>query len=420
MFEPDPASVRVPRPQRAGLSAIYCSVLLIALLAFVSLAVDVGRVRLARSEIQTAADAAARAGADSLPISTQSVLRNATEAAAGNSIIDADQDSGARTNPGLELLTDEDLDFGTWDPDQRTFTLIDNAGGTSRDERRGANAIHITGRRTKERNSAIPLIFAPVINVFSTDITRDATAYISGGPSNFGFIGLNSVNANGAVIDSMLDGQSAVGGGVASDGDISLGSSDVFGDARPGEGQDLSGGHTITGWTANLDYALAPKFPSASTPAGTPLFSPPNNGDWVIPPTGSTPSNNPSNPRTYRVDGIDLTSGRNIRIRGFVRLYVEGDITADNNNGITNNGDPTPAQLNLIVVGSGTVALGGRAKQYAQLYAPRSTMTVRSARGSGGYYGWIIGRRLNLQGGARLHYDETRNEDKNYKITLVR
>jgi hypothetical protein len=403
---------------------LYVVVMLTALIGFVSMAVDVGRVRLARSELQTATDASARAAADSLPISTQTVINNATDAAASNGIIDAaDDGTHERTNTGLVIEPDDDLVFGMWNPDDRSFSPIDNAGGTNRDERRSANAVRIIGRRIKERDSAIPLIFAPVVGVFSSDIERDATAYISGGPVNFGFIGLDSISATGAVIDSMVYGQSGTGGGVASDGDISLGTSDVYGDARAGAdpADHLTGGNVVTGWTANLDYTLAPKFSNVTTPPRTQTFNPPNNGDWILPPTGSTPSNNPQNPRTYRVDGIDLIGGRNIRVRGFVTLYVEGDINAGSNSQIVNTtGTPTPANFHMIVPGTHNVTLGGRAKQYMHLYAPRSTVTIRSGRSGGGFYGWIIARRLTLQSGALLHYDETRNEEKNYKITLVR
>ena len=45
---------------RSGLSIIYVIILLVVLIAFVGFAVDVGRIRLVRSQLQTAAEAAAR------------------------------------------------------------------------------------------------------------------------------------------------------------------------------------------------------------------------------------------------------------------------------------------------------------------------------------------------------------------------
>src|SRR5437868_12232557 len=73
--------------QRRGLSAIYFVFLLIALAAFVSMAVDIGRVRLATNQIQLATDAAARAAADSLPISTQTTIDNAVDTADANDVV---------------------------------------------------------------------------------------------------------------------------------------------------------------------------------------------------------------------------------------------------------------------------------------------------------------------------------------------
>src|SRR3954453_18283413 len=98
-----PQFLQKPYQRRRGLSMLYVVVMLTALIGFVSMAVDVGRVRLARTQLQTATDASARAAADSLPISTQTVINNATEAAASNGIIDSDNDNRERTNPGLVI-----------------------------------------------------------------------------------------------------------------------------------------------------------------------------------------------------------------------------------------------------------------------------------------------------------------------------
>src|SRR5437899_3156392 len=121
------AAARSPR----GLSAIYFVVLLVAVVAFVSMAVDIGRIRLARTELQ--ADAAARSGADALPISTPATIDNAVTAADANGVIDQDHSNGtpdgARINPGVTLIPDDDIEFGIWDPTLHTFSvLVDNAG----------------------------------------------------------------------------------------------------------------------------------------------------------------------------------------------------------------------------------------------------------------------------------------------------
>src|SRR5439155_19473341 len=124
--------------QRDGLSAIYFIFLLVALAGFVSMAVDIGRIRLARTQIQLATDAAARAGADSLPISQQATIDNTVTSADANDVIDMDQSKnnviGARTNPGLPLEPSEDIEVGIWNPTLRTFTVLTDTAKTPSDE----------------------------------------------------------------------------------------------------------------------------------------------------------------------------------------------------------------------------------------------------------------------------------------------
>ena len=48
------------RPASAGMALVYGIVMVTVLLAFASLAVDLGRVQLAKTELRQAADAAAR------------------------------------------------------------------------------------------------------------------------------------------------------------------------------------------------------------------------------------------------------------------------------------------------------------------------------------------------------------------------
>src|SRR3954452_17184145 len=76
---------------RSGISMVLVVIMLVMLVGFVSLAVDIGRVRLARAELQTAADAGARSGAWSLPVSQGAVETGASDAANDNEVIDDDQ-----------------------------------------------------------------------------------------------------------------------------------------------------------------------------------------------------------------------------------------------------------------------------------------------------------------------------------------
>src|SRR5215207_2484007 len=183
--------------RRRGVSILFVIIFLVVLIAFVSLAVDVGRVRLARAELQTAADAAARAGARSLPASNQAVVGEATYAGTQNPVIDSEDANadhmGERTNPGVALDENDDIHVGVWveatDGAPAQFKEIVDDPTTRRDERREASAVRTWGRRLEERGNPVPLIFAPILGVLSTNIERHAVAKITGGPALFGFVG---------------------------------------------------------------------------------------------------------------------------------------------------------------------------------------------------------------------------------------
>src|SRR5262245_49517822 len=123
--------------RRRGLSILYVVVIVVALAGFVSMAVDIGRVRLARTQLQLATDAAARAGADLLPVSTQATIDSALAAADLNPVLDDNGNHGQRADTGVVLEPDGDLEFGVWDWSTREFTLLDD------DDRRRANALHV-------------------------------------------------------------------------------------------------------------------------------------------------------------------------------------------------------------------------------------------------------------------------------------
>src|SRR5438876_4876702 len=59
--------INSPACARRAFSIVYVGVVLFAMLAVVSLAVDMGRLRVARVQLQTAADASALAGAQQVP-----------------------------------------------------------------------------------------------------------------------------------------------------------------------------------------------------------------------------------------------------------------------------------------------------------------------------------------------------------------
>src|SRR5688500_9365250 len=85
MMDSRPASLaRVPARRRRGSALLYVTVSMTVLLGFASLAVDLGHVYVVRSELQLAADAAARYGATGLEVGVATAVARATDAADDN------------------------------------------------------------------------------------------------------------------------------------------------------------------------------------------------------------------------------------------------------------------------------------------------------------------------------------------------
>lgn len=151
------------RGNRRGVSMVYTSMMLVTLFAFSSLAVDMGRVQVAKTELRRAVDAAARYGATGLDLDAATAISRATVSIADNKV-----DGGSHT-----LVTAQDVRLGKWDTATRKFTVLT---GSDRDN---ANAIEVTGRRLKSRGNAIPLTFARLLGIDTCNINNvPATAMV--------------------------------------------------------------------------------------------------------------------------------------------------------------------------------------------------------------------------------------------------
>jgi len=150
------------RQSRSGHTLIFATFAISALAGMTSLAVDWGRVLVAKSELQAAADAAACAAVVKIGSGVNTAISEAKAAAAENQI----------ENTSLTLL-DSDIEFGIWDDDDRTFAVLSGA------DRATADAIRIRAVRTSARGNAVPLLFARMIGRASQDVTVYATASLS-------------------------------------------------------------------------------------------------------------------------------------------------------------------------------------------------------------------------------------------------
>lgn len=151
--------MRSPSRSR-GFAVLYFSIALAALMGVASLAVDFGRVQNVKSELRAAADAAARQAAIGLNISVAEAKTRATQAVADNK---AD-------GQAIPFDVNADLEFGTWEPSTKTFSVLTGNLQSS------ATAVRVTLRRTKARNNPVPLTFARVVGKNDLDVAAEAIA----------------------------------------------------------------------------------------------------------------------------------------------------------------------------------------------------------------------------------------------------
>jgi Flp pilus assembly protein TadG len=134
---------------------IYVLVTFAASCGFVSMAIDFGRVELDKSQLQLAADAAARNGAMGLPTNAQ--VNNAINAAKANIV------EGA---PVAVLASD--VQVGIWNAGSSTFTVTNSS----------PNAVRVTAHLSAARGTAVPTVFASILGFSSCDLHATSVATV--------------------------------------------------------------------------------------------------------------------------------------------------------------------------------------------------------------------------------------------------
>ena len=379
-----------------GMSIVYIAILMAVLCAMLSLAVDLGRVQVAKGQLRAAADAAARAGAAGLETGVTSAQDNAINAAAEN-VVD-----GTACN----LDRNHDVDFGTWDSATKTFNPLTGAN------RAAANAIRINAERSQARGSAIPLLFAKLVGRTACDV--HATAIAMRPDTGYGVVGLDFIRMGGNSSDSYwATGPYVPGnyGAIASNGSISLsGKSYVHGDARPGVGQQVYG---APGRVAGSIAPLASPLVYLNANAGLYAFF---NNNGSVPPgvaSGSSFSlgknKNATLPGgTYYFNNFSTHTTSTLAFTGPATIYVYG--TADFS-GQTTTKDNLARNLNIVMCPSttgtppGALNVGSGSDVYANIYAPQSAITMS---GSGDIWGSVVGKSVDMTGSSAIHYDLTK------------
>ncbi|MDB5299845.1 MAG: hypothetical protein JWO87_1508 [Phycisphaerales bacterium] len=364
------------RDNRRGVAIVYVIVALTAFAGFVSLAVDLGRVQLVKTQLQRVADSAARYSAQG--------------AEAGFAVTWAKANAQEQTvNGAAYSMSNSDVVIGRWA--NSTFT----AGATP------TNAVKVTTGCTTARGTAVPLMFGVMIGRSTCDVNATAVAIFANNP-NGGFIGLSNITVKnntfvGSYNSSKTHNPTHAGAGsngaVGSNGAITSGNNDTIqGNALLGPGGSVSG-FAISGTTmTQVGGIQAPAMPAYS--AGT------NPGS--IPQSYTVSSNTTLTHGSYWF--TSLTVNGTLTFDGPTILYVDGpvDLTGDL---LAYNSVPS----NLTIYQYGTTTFGSTAGSanntniIADVIAPNSAFTEKNNLY---YYGRGFFKSIDTKNNADFYYDE--------------
>jgi hypothetical protein len=362
------------------------------IIGIVSLAVDFGRVQVAKAQLQSAVDVAAHHAARGLSDSTADAKG-----------IDAANDN--HSDGSAVTLLGDDIDPGNWNSTTRVFT----EGGAP------SNAVRVSASKV------VPLAFGQLFGKPSCQITASAVALVTSGSGGYGAVGLDWVqmksNTRTDSYDSTTGAYSSSfspdDGTIASNGSITLdGGVTVRGDARPGPGKTATGG-TVTGVRSPLGSALSYANVDASP------FASSNNNTSI--PSGYRSGGNfeldnatlTVTAGNYYFSNFTMKNDAVLNVSGTATIYLTGTLFIDGN---ARTGAHSPSSLKFRVAGSGNVSLIGNNGVYADIYAPQSAVFIDSNKH---LYGVVIGKTLTLDSNAQLHVDEGSVSSGTLKVALV-
>jgi hypothetical protein len=386
---------------------VYSIVGLLALLMVGSLAVDYGHVQLTKTELQTASDAAARAGA--------AALSNGATAAE-----DAAISAGAyNISDGTPVSIDRtlDIEIGWYDSTTDIFTPY---SGVTRDS---GNAVKVTTRRIAARNNAVQLSMSRLLGQKQCDVTSTSIAVAGGGTG--GYIGLSltrmfnvtrfdTYNANSGPYSL---GASKNTGRLYGNDDLALhDTSYVSGRCEYGPsgtltlepGVTVSPG-PVTRMTSQFTFQSVSLGSVATNNDNVDItqyrsgtsFSMGTNRGTVTFPGG-----------TYYFTQFNVGDGSTVLFTGTTTIYLNGDASIQ---GTVANSSYKPAQLKFQVAGARHIHIDGNAMVYANVYAPDSDVHHHDY---GQSFGSVVSSLLCFRHNAQGHFDET-SSNINGNVTVM-
>lgn len=372
------------------MTLIYVTLLWGVVVGFCSMGVDWGRVQLIKTQLQRAADAASRAAVAQLP--------NGVTAAQNAAVTYG----GYNTADGTSVVIDpnNDVEFGTWNTSNRTFTVLAGAARSS------ANALRVTARRTAANGNAVPLTFAVTIGRSSVDVNARVIALATIGSQPYGIVGLNGMTLNSTGFWDSYDssaglysaGSAHSKADAASNSDINIQSGTVKGDAHPGTGHNFNG--NCTGNNSQLTSTLS--YPAVTVGAYDNAALPGayfNGTDFSISGSGVT-ATIPAG--TYYVRDFIATGHATVNFTGSATVYVYG--TFNVNNSTVNAYQHRPPNLRFMFTSAATMQMRSSASVEAILYGPQIPFSIT---GASDVYGDVCCSSLAQSGTGNIHMDES-------------
>ena len=392
---------RAHRARRRGSALVYLTVTMVALVAFVSLAVDLGRVQVVRGELQLAADAAARHAAAGL---------NAGVAAAESNAVNAAKDNSADGTP-VVLDPDTDIEYGIFNDATKTFTALPSAAWST------ATAVRVTARRTAASGNPVPLHFARVVGRTNHDVRAQSVARYRPNPQISGIAGLNGITMkNNAFVGSYNSGATTTptqatavsGGSLYSNGAITAGNgNNLKGNVVLGPSAPAVSGISVTGTTTQTPKVIAAPAEAEWAPAPNPGGTPQNytaNGDVTLP--GGT----------YWFTSLVVNG--TLTFSGPATVTVNGPIEI---NGALRAYDLIPGNLKVYQLGANTFAdsdgNGNNIDIVADVSAPLATLVAKNKLL---FRGRLIAGTIEVKNNADLFYDVNLGGTGGSKVVTVR
>lgn len=367
-------------------------------LGFAALAVDTGLMFGAKSELQSAADASALAGASGL--------------LSGNAVVQNRVLEYARLNEigGVPLSSSEvTMTIGNWEGVRRTFSPLNGSETVT------PNAVRVVGTR-----NGVSLLFAKSLGMQTTNLARGATAILGSGVCA-GVWGLDGIFGDGNVqTDSYDIGQGGYGGqninpngDLCSCTDITLnGDVDIYGDAMYGDGHDLiTSGSAYNVWGVTGEHSCSITVPSfdivdaaVHNDNGTIGLTDRNRdpfggGQWDLVVTGN--DNLTLTGGTYYFTSAVVDGRATLTIRGPTVIFLSGP--AEFTGGGITNVSQVPGDLVIYATGSPLI-FSGTSGFYGAVIAPTSDIQLV---GTSDFYGILLGSTLDMDGTTNIHVEES-------------